>query len=275
MVYHVRAFSSDPHQPPTIPRHVALWRLTWTIGTLLIVQTIVLALSLVPSALLCWGVVHIAGSPLATFGLLTLAAGPCYVLFAMTLLVVSPLATRVLGWRTPPDVEMCIRDLPWPLLRWTRYMAAIHVVRILAGLALRGTPIWSAYLRLCGARIGRRVYVNSLGLSDYNLLELGDDVVVGADAHIAGHTVERGLVMTARVQLGPGVTVGVGSIIDIDVRVGAGCQIGALSFVPKHATLEAGAVYAGIPVRRIDTADAGLTPADSDLSRRELERSSR
>ena len=108
-----------------------------------------------------------------------------------------------------------------------RGVAVNHVVRVLAGQLLRGTPPWSFYLRLSGARVGRRVYVNSLSVSDYNLLEFGDDVVIGADAHIAGHTVERGVVKMAPVSLGPGVMVGVGSIVDIGATAGAGCQIGA------------------------------------------------
>ena len=69
--------------------------------------------------------------------------------------------------------------------------------------------------------------------------------------HISGHTVEGGVVKTAAVRLGRNVTIGLGSVIDIDVEVGPDCQIGALSLVPKHSRLESGAVYVGIPVRRI------------------------
>jgi acetyltransferase-like isoleucine patch superfamily enzyme len=95
------------------------------------------------------------------------------------------------------------------------------------------------------------VYINSLALSDYNLLTFGDDVVIGADVHISGHTVEGGFVKTVTVRLGHNVTIGVGSIVDIDVEVGSDCQIGALSLVPKHTKLEGNAVYGGVPVRRI------------------------
>ena len=56
------------------------------------------------------------------------------------------------------------------------------------------------------------------------------------------------MVKTAGVRLGDHVTIGLGTVIDIGVDVGPGCQIGALSFVPKHSTLRAGSVYAGIPV---------------------------
>lgn len=77
-------------------------------------------------------------------------------------------------------------------------------------------------------------------------------MVIGAEVHISGHTVEGGVLRTAGVRLGRNVTVGLGSVIDIDVEAGHDCQVGALSLVPKHTRLEAGAVYAGIPARRID-----------------------
>jgi acetyltransferase-like isoleucine patch superfamily enzyme len=94
--------------------------------------------------------------------------------------------------------------------------------------------------------------VNSLFVSDHNLLEFGDDVVIGSEVHLSGHTVEGGVVKTARVRLGREVTIGLGSVIDIGVTVGDGCQVGALSLVPKHTKLDAHCTYAGIPVRRLD-----------------------
>jgi acetyltransferase-like isoleucine patch superfamily enzyme len=183
---------------------------------------------------------------------------PCYAVFAVAVLVTSAATARLTGARTPNGVEMPIRDLGWPLLAWVRYVVSIHVARVLAGPLLRASPIWTAYLRANGARIGRRVYVNTLSISDHNLLDFGDDVVIGADAHISGHTVEAGIVKTGPVRLGRNVTVGISTVIEIDVVVGDGAQVGALSFVPKHSVLEPGGVYAGIPVtplrRRTDGA---------------------
>jgi carbonic anhydrase/acetyltransferase-like protein (isoleucine patch superfamily) len=48
------------------------------------------------------------------------------------------------------------------------------------------------------------------------------------------------------------VTVGLGSMVAIGVEAGDRCQIGALSVVPKNTRLEAGAIYAGVPVRKIE-----------------------
>ena len=196
--------------------------------------------------LLAWSV-----DPIVRVVLVSVSIVPSYVVFAMCLMLVSALATRVTGTRTPPNLEARIADVEWPLMTWARYMVATHIVRMLAGTLFRGSPVWTAYLRLNGARIGRRVYVNTLFISDHNLLEVGDDVVIGADVHLSGHTVESGVVKTARVRLGPNVTVGLGTVVGIDVDVGPNCQIGAMSLVPKHVTLEPDAVYAGVPVTRI------------------------
>jgi acetyltransferase-like isoleucine patch superfamily enzyme len=95
------------------------------------------------------------------------------------------------------------------------------------------------------------VFINTLSIADHNLLELGDDVVIGADVHISGHTVESGMVKTGRVRVGSNVTIGLGSAIDIDVEIGDGCQIGAFTLVPKHARLEPNSVYVGIPARKL------------------------
>ena len=166
---------------------------------------------------------------------------------------------RVLGWRTPPPGEWKLRDLEWPLLDWSRYMISTHVVRVFVGTFFRSSPIWTWYLRWNGAQIGRGVYINSLSISDHNMLEFGDGVVIGESVHLSGHTVEGGVVKTGRVRLGRFVTVGLGSMVGIGVEAGEKCQIGALSVVPKYSTLDGGAVYAGAPVKRIQRQSAAAS----------------
>jgi acetyltransferase-like isoleucine patch superfamily enzyme len=238
-----------PAGSPIAPsRAVLAWRIGWTIATLVLAQVAICGLAALP-AVLAWHCLLTLTEPYvwARLALMSAAIVPSYVLFALCLMVVSPAAMRLLRWSTPPDAEMRIADMEWKLLRWVRYVASIHVARLFAGTLFRGTPLWALHLRLNGARLGRRVYVNSLSVSDYNLIECGDDVVIGADAHLSGHTVEDGIVKTARVRLGNDVTIGLGSVIEIGVEIGSRAQIGALSFVPKHTTLKGGRVYAGAP----------------------------
>lgn len=243
---------SDPPAPIRGSHAGARWRIAVTAVSIVVLQAIVCGLAALP-VVLAWTALAAWFAPdrmVATI-LVSILLAPSYVGFALCLMVISALATRITGLRTPPNAEMPIAGMEWRLMGWAHYMAAIHVVRVLAGTLFRGSPIWTAYLRLSGARIGRRVYVNSLAVSDYNLLEFGNDVVIGADVHLSGHTVEAGIVRTAGVRLANDVTIGVGAVVGIGVVVGHGSQVGALSLVPKHTTLEPGHIYAGIPVRRL------------------------
>ena len=254
--------STDRHAPRA-RRSGALTgkaRIAWAVVTLVVVQSIVCGLAVLPvlalwAPLLAWAAVDPAVRVVAA----SFAVIPSYVLFALVLMFASATATRVTGWRTRPDANIRLADLDWPLLDWVRYMVATHIVRLFAGTLFRGTPVWSAYLRLNGARMGRRVYVNSLGVSDHNLLEFGDDVVIGGDVHLSGHTVEGGFVKTGRVRLGDRVTVGLGSVVGIGVTVGSDVQIGAMSLVPKNVALGGGRVYVGVPARPLGS---GAPPAD-------------
>lgn len=228
------------------------WRITCTAVLIIVEQVLLCTVALAPTVAL-W-IVAVDQAPASVFvRTLTFSALliPSYILFALCLMTVSGVTARVSAARTPAHLELRIADMSWALMRWARYMVRIHVVRLFAGTIFRGSPFWTAYLRLNGARMGRRVYVNTLFISDHNLLELGDDVVIGSEVHISGHTVEGGFVKTAPVRLGDGVTIGIGTVIEIGVDVGAHAQIGALSFVPKHTRWPGGAVYAGIPVKRL------------------------
>ncbi|HEX7242697.1 MAG TPA: hypothetical protein VF263_20580, partial [Longimicrobiaceae bacterium] len=220
-----------------------LLRFGWGVLSVFVVESVVFGLSVLPAALF-WELHFEWRLPVLWVRIVVLSMSfvPAYCLFAGTLMALSAWSTRLLGWRTPADARMPIAEMGWPLLRWGRYLVSTHLVRIFAGTVFRATPFWTLYLRMNGARIGRGVWVNSLSVNDHNLLELGDGVVIGESAHLSGHTVEGGVVRTARVRLGPGVTIGLESVVGIGVEIGAGAQVGALSLVPKHARLEAGGV---------------------------------
>ncbi len=231
-------------------RLVVAARIAWTVVSAAVVQGIVCAAAVLP-VVVVWSRLLAVLPPDGVIRLFAISGAviPSYFFFSLALMPVSAGVMRLTGWRTMPGVEMRIADMDWRLLDWARGMIGTHLVRCFSGTLFRGTPIWTAYLRMAGARMGRRVYVNSLGVSDYNLLEFGDGVVIGADVHLSGHTVEKGVVKTARVTLGRNVTIGLCSIVDIGVEIGDDAQVGGMSLVPKHTRLAGGHVYAGVPAR--------------------------
>lgn len=239
----------------------AALRFVWTIVTAFAVESLIFGFSVLPAALFFDAHLRVGvSSQWLRFLFLGMAMIPTYLIFAVALMGLSALAVRALGWRPPQRAKMPIADFGWPICNWARYGISIHLVRIFAGTFLRTTPLWSWYMRMNGARLGRRVWINSLDVTDHCLLEFGDDVVVGAGVHLSGHTVERGIVQTAPVRLGDAVTVGVNANVEIGVEAGPGCQIGALSVVPKFAKLDGDATYVGIPVHKLERKPPGAPP---------------
>ncbi len=236
---------------------LAQWlRVVWTLASIGVVETLTFGLAALPAFLFwVWGLRWLpVERTLIGPVVVAMSLVPAYLVFAVALVFLSAWGMRLLGWRTPGPGAWRIRDLEWPLLDWARYMVSTHVVRVLVGTFFRASPLWTSYLRWNGARIGRGVYVNSLSISDHNMLDFGDGVVLGENVHLSGHTVEGGMLKTGHVVLGPHVTVGVCSLVGIGTVAGERCQIGALSVVPKYSELEAGVVYAGAPVKRVEQA---------------------
>ncbi len=225
----------------------------WTTVSCFVVVSAVFAVSVLPALLFYRWHLELAIRP-ETVRLLLLAAAfiPAYALFAVVYMTLSAWSCNLLGWRPPDRADLVIAELSRPLRNWARYAIMGHLVRVLAGTFFRSTPVWVWYMRRNGARVGRHVWINSLQVGDECLLDIGDEVVIGSGVHLSGHTVERGMVRLAPIVLGSGTVVGVGSQVGIGVTTGVGTQIGALSVVPKHETLEAGRVYAGIPARPVD-----------------------
>jgi acetyltransferase-like isoleucine patch superfamily enzyme len=227
-------------------------RVAWALIPVFVVECLVFGFAMVPGALF-WEIFSLQTYPfvLVRIVVVSMAFVPAYGLFAFSLMVLSALSMRLLGWRTPANAEMPIKGLEWPLLGWVRYMVSVHVVRLFAGSVFRATPLWTFYLRINGARLGRGVYVNSLAVNDHNLLDFGDRVVIGDGVHLSGHTVEHGIVKTAGVRLGDRVTIGLGTVVGIGVEAGPRCQVGALSFVPKFSRLKPDTTYVGTPAREL------------------------
>ena len=197
------ASSGDRRTPWVQLRLGAGIRIGWTVITIAVVETIVCGLASLPVVVLWSQLARLAPADAAArLVVISLAIVPSYVFFGLLLMLASALAVRALRWHTSAGLAARVVDMEWPLLRWVSGMVVAHIVRLVAGAVFRGSPVWTAYLRLAGARLGRRVYVNSLAVTDYNLLDFGDDVVIGDGVHLSGHTVEHGVLKTGAVQAG-------------------------------------------------------------------------
>ncbi|WP_331771890.1 hypothetical protein OG948_50865 (plasmid) [Embleya sp. NBC_00888] len=114
---------------------------------------------------------------------------------------------------------------------------------------LTGTPLMGPVLRLFGARIGRRVWLATTYLTEFDLVEVGDDAAVAEVTSLQTHLFEDRVMKMSEVRVGAGSSVGTRSVVLYDARVGAGAVLDAMSLVMKGEHLPDGARWRGIPAR--------------------------
>lgn len=241
------------HHNPWGPKLIL--RFVWTILSIFVVESLIVGLAALPTvAFFEWHASLDVSPRWLKVMIVSMSLIPAYVIFSIILMAASAIAMRLLGWRPPRQAELRIALLEPELCDWSRYMISTYLVRTLVGPFTQATLVWTWYMRMNGASVGRRVWVNSLGITDHCNLELGDGVVIGAGVHMSAHTVENGVVRIAPIRVGTGSTIGINSHIQIGVEIGEACQIGSMSLVPKFSRLDGPGTWAGLPVRRVDTA---------------------
>jgi non-ribosomal peptide synthetase-like protein len=114
---------------------------------------------------------------------------------------------------------------------------------------LRGTPWLAAYFRLMGAKIGRRVHLDTTDLTEFDLIEIGDDAALNDAAGLQTHLFEDRVMKVSHVRVGARATVGSLAIVLYDAVIGDEAELGDLSVLMKGETLAAGTSWEGSPAR--------------------------
>ncbi len=116
---------------------------------------------------------------------------------------------------------------------------------------LRGTPFLPAYLRLLGCRIGRRVFMDTTDVTEFDVVSIGDDAALNNGCGPQTHLFEDRVMKISTVAIGDRCTLGGGSIVLYDARMEAGSTLGELSMLMKGETLPAGTHWEGSPARPV------------------------
>ncbi|MFB7663675.1 Pls/PosA family non-ribosomal peptide synthetase [Kitasatospora sp. NPDC056138] len=180
--------------------------------------------------------------------LLVLLLGPALLLGAGVLatLVVVLLKWLVIG-RYRPRVEPL-----WGIwVRRTELITGLFEGLVVPGLlgSLTGTPLMAWVMRLFGARIGRRVWLNTTYLTEFDLVEVADDAAVGEFTSLQTHLFEDRVMKMSRVRVGEAGSVGLRCVVLYDAEVGAGTSLDGLSLVMKGERLPPHTRWRGIPAR--------------------------
>ena len=162
--------------------------------------------------------------------------------------VAITVATKwVLVWRYRPGEKPL-----WSTFVWrNELLNALHehlAEPFLVG-ALTGTPFVCWYFRLLGAKIGRRVYMETTDLTEFDLVRIGDQAALNADCTIQTHLFEDRVMKMSTIDVAPRCKVGAGSLVLYDTRLEEGAALGDLSLLMKGETLPAWTRWEGIPAR--------------------------
>jgi len=150
--------------------------------------------------------------------------------------------------------------------QWASYNALILLVRYTCINFLRVTPFINLFHRMMGMKLGARVQINTAIIGDSNLIEIGDDTVIGGDVTLVAHVAERGDLVTERVRIGSRVTVGLMTVIMPGVEIGDGAVIAANAILKKGTKIAAGEVWGGVPAQKLGERKKAAAPQDPSIA---------
>ena len=195
------------------------------------------------AALVGWVFVMIIVAPYG--GLAVLAASPLTGLAIGSILaVVVAILKKVVMGTFKPEIKPL-----WSLYVWLNEMVngAYESVTAPFLASLMGTPFAAPFLRLMGCRIGKRVFLGTTLFSEWDLVEVGDDVALNHGVVIQNHLFEDRVFKSSHLKIGAGASVGNMTVILYDSVIEPGSVVGTLSLLMKGETLAAGTRWQGIP----------------------------
>jgi non-ribosomal peptide synthetase-like protein len=114
---------------------------------------------------------------------------------------------------------------------------------------LQGTPWLPLIMRLMGVKIGKRVWMNTTDITEFDMVTICDDAALNQDCGPQTHLFEDRVMKVGPVKIGARSSIGAGTIILYDSELGDDTSVEALSLVMKGERLSPGTDWIGSPVK--------------------------
>lgn len=135
--------------------------------------------------------------------------------------------------------------------RYYRFWVVMTLIRSAPVTLFKGSPLYSFYLRLLGARLGQNTVIESRTVPVCtDLIAIGDNTILRKASTVLGYRAEAGYIHTGPVRIGHNCLVGVASILDIHTRMGDRSQLGHSSSLQSGQSIPAGERWHGSPAGR-------------------------
>lgn len=133
-------------------------------------------------------------------------------------------------------------------LRYFRFWVVQSLIRTAPVVLFRGSPLYSLYLQLLGAKLGRNTVIECRTVPVCtDLISVGNNTILRKESMILGYRAEAGYIHTGPVNIGRDAFVGVGCTLDIDTSMGNGAQLGHASTLQRGQSIPDGAHWHGSP----------------------------
>jgi non-ribosomal peptide synthetase-like protein len=112
---------------------------------------------------------------------------------------------------------------------------------------LQGTPFLAWYLRMMGAKIGKACYLDTTGFLEWDLVSVGDRVVINENVIMQTHLFEDRVLKASHLKVGNDCTIGTTSVVLYDSEMKDGSHLDDLSLLMKGEVLPEQTKWIGIP----------------------------
>lgn len=143
----------------------------------------------------------------------------------------------------------------WRTERFFKLCAHANVHRLLSG-----TPFKVIVWRIVGVRVGKRLFDDGAGMSEKNIITLGDNVNLNAGSFIQCHSQEDYAFKSDATTIGSGCTLGVATMVHYGVTMDDGVVLAPDSFLMKGEEVPAFERWGGNPAEALTDSISGRHP---------------
>ena len=117
---------------------------------------------------------------------------------------------------------------------------------------MKGTPWLPIIFRFLGVKTGKRVYMNTTDITEFDCVNIGNDVALNYDCGPQTHLFEDRVMKIGKVHIGDRSSIGTTTIILYDSNIESDVNIKPLSLVMKGENLGQSTQWSGSPVAQIN-----------------------
>lgn len=132
--------------------------------------------------------------------------------------------------------------------RYFRFWMVMTLIRSAPVAMFKGSPLYSLYLRLLGAKLGHNTVIECRSVPVCtDLIAIGHNTILRKDSIVLGFRAEAGWIHTGPIRIGSGAFVGEASVLDIDTEMGDHSQLGHSSSLHRRQSIPTGERWHGSP----------------------------